>query len=68
MQQPAEIPVDTMDEQNQVLYEAMPSHFETGECGLLDVSRSGPDEYHVSLIRVQRRRGDSGEYEVAGGA
>jgi len=36
-------PVDTMtDDQNQDLYEAMRSDFETGECALPDDSRSGP--------------------------
>ena len=30
------------DDQNQDLYEAMRSDFETGECALLDDSRSGP--------------------------
>lgn len=30
------------DDENQELYEAMRSDLETGECGLLDDSRSGP--------------------------
>lgn len=30
------------DDQNQELYEAMRSDLETGECALLDDSRSGP--------------------------
>jgi hypothetical protein len=39
---PAGSPVDMTDEENQELYEAMRSDLETGECALLDDSRSGP--------------------------
>src|SRR6266487_4101064 len=40
---PVGIRSDTMtDDENQELYEAMRSDLETGECALLDDSRSGP--------------------------
>lgn len=52
------------DDQNQDLYEAMRSDLETGECALLDDSRSGPtvvrlwdDLYNRPNPRIQWPQG-----------
>ena len=55
-------PVDTMtDDHNQDLYEAMRSDFDTGECALLDDSRSGPTV--VRFCRQILGVIDSGAYQ-----
>lgn len=49
------------DEDNQELYEAMRSDLETGECALLDDSRSGPTV--VRFCRLTLGVIDSGVYQ-----